>query len=94
MAKNKSRPGKALVAMVNALIGDAKNAANEYVGKKIWTRKTPGEKRQCGKVTGTLRCQMEGCTGVRLNVLWKDGHRTRPCSKGCGEKPNGDLEIL
>lgn len=82
--------------MAAEIAGRSPHATNNpaYVGKKIWTRKTRGERRQCGKVTGTMRCQLAGCNGVRLSVLWKDGHRTRPCSKGCGTRPNGDLEIL
>lgn len=28
-------------------------------------------------------CQMEGCTGMRMRVLWPDGKVTYPCSKGC-----------
>ena len=26
---------------------------------------------------------MEGCTGSRQYVVWEDGMRTFPCSKGC-----------
>lgn len=29
------------------------------------------------------RCNMEGCTGRRQYVVWEDGMRTFPCSKGC-----------
>lgn len=29
------------------------------------------------------RCDMEGCTGMRQYVVWEDGKRTFPCSKGC-----------
>lgn len=29
------------------------------------------------------RCRMEGCTGVRMYVIWEDGKSSRPCSKGC-----------
>lgn len=36
-----------------------------------------------GVTTGkTRRCQLEGCTGARLGVRWKDKHITWPCSKG------------
>lgn len=39
--------------------------------------------RHTGRATGsTHRCQMEGCTGVRVTTRWKDGKTTHPCSKG------------
>lgn len=28
-------------------------------------------------------CRLEGCTGVRMHVVWPDGSVTYPCSKGC-----------
>lgn len=28
-------------------------------------------------------CRMEGCTGHRQYVVWEDGTRTYPCTKGC-----------
>lgn len=28
-------------------------------------------------------CRLEGCTGVRMHVVWPDGNSTYPCSKGC-----------
>jgi len=31
---------------------------------------------------GSYRCRLEGCTGLRIAVRWKDGHMTYPCSKG------------
>lgn len=42
-----------------------------------------------GKLKGEIRnfrsrrCQMEGCTGMRIHVRWPDGSSTYPCSKGC-----------
>ena len=30
-----------------------------------------------------MPCRMDGCTGVRMRVLWPDGKVTFPCSKGC-----------
>jgi len=36
-----------------------------------------------GHTTGsTHRCQLEGCTGIRVTVRWRDGKHTHPCSKG------------
>ncbi len=31
---------------------------------------------------GTRRCQLEGCTGVRVGVRWPDGKITWPCTEG------------
>lgn len=39
------------------------------------------EGKRTGEVRGTRRCQMEGCTGVRLIVRWPEGHRTHVCTK-------------
>jgi hypothetical protein len=91
MAKKKTAQTAAVLQMVRDLTGAA--PAPEYVGKKVWSRKTKGERQKCGTVTATARCQMEGCNGVRLYVRWRDGHQTRPCSKGCEARANGDLEI-
>lgn len=65
-----------------------------YIGKKIWTRKTRGEKQEHGKVTNTTVCRLEGCGGTGLSVLWKDGRRTYPCAKAVKVRPDGDLEIV
>lgn len=36
-----------------------------------------------GHTTGsTQRCQLEGCTGLRVSVTWGNGSRTYPCTKG------------
>jgi hypothetical protein len=53
--------------------------------------------KERGLTTGGMRlCSMEGCTGIRLDVKWPDGKRTRPCSKGLkdaeGKEP-GALQI-
>jgi hypothetical protein len=31
---------------------------------------------------GQGRCMLEGCTGMRITVRWKDGKITKPCSRG------------
>lgn len=42
-----------------------------------------------GTKTGIIKnlrsrpCRMEGCTGMRMHVVWPDGRHTYPCSKGC-----------
>jgi hypothetical protein len=44
-----------------------------------------------GRVTGgTRRCQLEGCTGLRIGVRWKDRKFTMPCSRGI-ERVSGTL---
>ncbi len=40
-----------------------------------------------GKVVGSSRCQLEGCSGLRLHVRWRDGKLTKPCSKGMQHIP-------
>ena len=53
-----------------------------------------------GKLTGEIknlrsrRCQMSGCTGVRIHVKWPDGHSTYPCSKGCRVINDKTLQII
>lgn len=51
-----------------------------------------------GKETGTLtggqrRCQMAGCTGVRVGVRWADNKVTFPCTKSL-EPREGALHLL
>lgn len=42
-----------------------------------------------GKTVGIIKnrfsrpCSMEGCTGMRMHVVWPDGKSTYPCSRGC-----------
>ena len=51
-----------------------------------------GQVSGCAKSTG-YRCRMEGCTGVRLTVMWPDGRQTRPCTKGLFTRADGSLQI-
>ena len=40
-----------------------------------------------GVTTGRrYRCRMGGCPGTRIEVMWTDGKRTRPCSRGMKPK--------
>ena len=42
-----------------------------------------GAKKPSGRTTGKAsRCRMDGCPGYRISVIWDNGERTRPCSKG------------
>ena len=51
----------------------------ELEGTRIFTREGDEE----GVLTGsTRRCQLEGCTGLRVRAVWPDGHWTWPCTKG------------
>ena len=51
--------------------------------------------KECGKViSANLHCRMEGCTGVRLRVRWKDGKITCPCTKGMKVRKDGHWQIM
>ena len=55
----------------------------------------PTEGDEFGVATGTTRrCQLEGCTGVRVYVRWPDGRLTMPCSKGMSSLGEGGFRIL
>lgn len=45
---------------------------------------------EVGRVVGSRRCTLEGCTGKRLGVRWPDGRLTWPCTKGMERLPSGD----
>lgn len=52
-----------------------------------------------GKEKGTCfgfseRACFEGCTGGRLNVKWKNGKRTYPCSAGTKVRADGNWQII
>lgn len=78
--------------MLAAIAGQQTNDAG-YIGKKVYSRKTKGERQQRGAVTNTSICRLDGCGGCRLHVKWADGHYTYVCAKGVRDRPNGDLEI-
>jgi len=60
------------------------------VGDTVWGR----GRKESGIATGTVRrCQMDGCTGVRIGVRWSDGKITWPCSKGM-EQVGGAWEVM
>lgn len=42
-----------------------------------------GSQRGVIKNMNSRPCRLEGCTGVRIHVVWPDGKHTYPCSKGC-----------
>ena len=54
--------------------------------KTVYPRNKSGRP---GKAIGSRKCQLEGCTGVRIVVKWPDGKRTHPCTKGMRELSNG-----
>lgn len=59
-------------------------------GSVVWNR----DHSISGVTTGSQhRCQMEGCTGVRVSVSWPDGRRTYPCSKGLKTLPDNQFQI-
>lgn len=57
---------------------------------KVYCRKG----KKCGIVIGKRACTLEGCTGVRLCVKWKDGQKTYPCTKGMKVRKDGHLQII
>lgn len=38
--------------------------------------------KQKGLVRGRRDCQLAGCNGMQLLVVWADGKRTWPCTRG------------
>jgi len=47
-------------------------------GHKVLSRTGDGE----GLTTGSYHdCQLSGCSGQRISVLWPDGRHTFPCSR-------------
>ena len=62
------------------------------VGKKIWSR----DKSECGIVTAESQqyCAACGMTHSCDIVLWPDGKRTKPCTKGIECLSNGELQIM
>ncbi len=39
-------------------------------------------------------CQLSGCSGLRLGVLWSNNKITWPCSKGLKNKSKNIYQIL
>lgn len=81
---------KSVRAMAEALAGRPISGDEDYVGRLVYPR---GAKGRPGKVTSTGHCRLGGCTGLALNVTWPDGARTRPCTKGCKVRKDGNLQI-
>lgn len=46
-----------------------------------------------GRITSTKTCQLYGCQGLMLRVQWPDGRWTWPCTKACGVRLDGHLQI-
>ncbi len=52
------------------------------------------EGSEYGLTTGAeYPCRLEGCRGWRLGVLWPDGRRTYPCTRGLFVRPDGNLQL-
>lgn len=48
-----------------------------------------------GVTTGTFRrCQLEGCSGIRVGVKWGNNNITWPCSKSLELQPDSSFKIL
>ena len=53
------------------------------------------DKKFLGILTGEeISCDMEGCTGVCLEVRWKDGQVSYPCTKGMDIIKYGRSKVL
>lgn len=89
----KQTKGQGLLALAKELAGIPEPDTG-YVGKLVYGRKGSEFAAVAGKVTNVSGCRLEGCSGLRLHVLWPGGKRTYPCAKGCGERPDKNLEIL
>jgi hypothetical protein len=58
----------------------------QAAGTTIWSR----DAKARGVTTGVHKhCPMEGCTGIRIGVRWKDKKITWPCAKGMFPYKNG-----
>ena len=52
-------------------------------GMKIYGRKGTTYEKVAGQVMGTFTpCQLVGCRGLRVWLIWPDGKKTKPCSEG------------
>lgn len=67
----------------------------DWIGQTVLSRD--------GALTGTImrelgRCTLEGCTGHRLSVKWKDSPRTKgytfPCTKSLKRTADGDFQLI
>lgn len=65
----------------------------EMVGRLCYPRKTSKRRQRSGKITATSCCQLDGCPGRRLHVKWPSGNLTKPCSRGCFVRKDGDWQI-
>ena len=64
-----------------------------HKGVKIYPRGR-AKRDSHGHTTGATRpCQLGGCHGVRVAVVWPDGKLTRPCSKALKPYKDG-LRII
>ena len=60
--------------------------------RRVWSRGG----REAGKPTGRTRlcCQIEGCTGLQIEVKWPKWRNSWPCSKGMGFSPGGRVGYI
>lgn len=58
-------------------------------GVRVYGRLRTGFSRRYGTVKGRRLCQLEGCSGLQLRVVWSDGHWTWCCTKGLIQHPKG-----
>lgn len=77
----KSGEGKFRKELTKLLLG--RPDKNIKLPEFIWSRGT----KKKGRTTGAwYHCHLEGCTGIRIRVIWPNGRETWPCSKGLVKK--------
>ena len=54
------------------------------------------EGKEKGEITNLhfRKCQLEGCTGWRIRVVWQNGRITLPCECGCVKIDDNTYQIL
>jgi len=80
---------KALLTALKRLVLDEQHDNDAYIGRKVYSRGG----RSCGKVSSWRFCTLEGCTGIQLRVVWKNGKWTWPCTKGMKDLKDGHLQM-
>ena len=62
-------------------------------GLRVYGRRGTKFARTYGRVKGYRRCQLQGCRGLQLRIVWADGHYTWCCTKGL-ENHRGGMRLM
>lgn len=82
-----------MIMTIKPEIPAARSQITESVPEPKYMLSADGTKCGIIKKFNSRRCRLEGCTGVRIHVVWPDGKSTYPCSKGCHPIDKGTLQI-